>query len=253
MEAVDFVNFDCPPQEREERARELRETAASCGLKISSLAIGADFLNGCGGDTEEEIRRVESYVDLAALLGAPRMRHDITKGLANYQSYESLVLTLAQSVREVAQYAASKGVATMTENHGLFSQDSCRVEKLYTAVNHPQLRPSVRYGELPVRRRGPCPGGGKGGALCPVCPRQRLYCKTLLQRGPRRGGLPQPGRQLPAGHYHRPWNVPVKQCLHLLKTAGFDGTIAIEFEGMEPPVDGVRIGLANLKKYWSEV
>ena len=48
-------------------------------------------------------------------------------------------------------------------------------------------------------------------------------------------------------------NVPVKHCLHLLKAAGFDGTISIEFEGMEPCVDAVRIGLANLKKYWSEV
>ena len=27
----------------------------------------------------------------------------------------------------------------MTENHGFFSQDSCRVEKLYTAVNHPNF------------------------------------------------------------------------------------------------------------------
>ena len=48
-------------------------------------------------------------------------------------------------------------------------------------------------------------------------------------------------------------NVPVKQCLHILKAAGYDGTIAIEFEGMEPAVDAMRIGLANLKRYWSEV
>ena len=48
-------------------------------------------------------------------------------------------------------------------------------------------------------------------------------------------------------------NVPVKQCLSILKTAGYDGTIAIEFEGMEDPVDAVRIGLDNLKRYWSEV
>ena len=48
-------------------------------------------------------------------------------------------------------------------------------------------------------------------------------------------------------------NVPVKQCLHLLKAAGFDGTIAVEFEGLEPALDGLRIGLNNLKQYWSEV
>ncbi|MFR3705594.1 MAG: hypothetical protein ACLTV2_06275 [Acutalibacter sp.] len=47
--------------------------------------------------------------------------------------------------------------------------------------------------------------------------------------------------------------MPVKQCLHLLKAAGFDGTIAVEFEGLEPALDGLRIGLNNLKQYWSEV
>ena len=48
-------------------------------------------------------------------------------------------------------------------------------------------------------------------------------------------------------------NVPVKQCLHILKSAGYDDTISIEFEGMELPEDALRIGLANLKKYWNEV
>ena len=143
VEAVDFVNFNCPEQEMEAKALELKEAADKCGLQISSLAIGADFLNGSEGDREKELARVKRYVDLAALLGAPRMRHDITQGYArnsgNYQSYESLIPTLAQAVREVAAYAAEKQVMTMTENHGFFSQDSQRVEKLYTAVNHPNF------------------------------------------------------------------------------------------------------------------
>ena len=48
-------------------------------------------------------------------------------------------------------------------------------------------------------------------------------------------------------------NVPVKQCLRTLKAAGYDDTIAIEFEGMEDPIDALRIGLVNLKRYWEEV
>ena len=39
------------------KALELKEAADRCGLKISSLAVGADFLNGCGGDTAQEIQR----------------------------------------------------------------------------------------------------------------------------------------------------------------------------------------------------
>ena len=68
-------------------------------------------------------------MDIAALLGAPRMRHDITAGYKgeNYRSYESLIPTLAQAVREVADYALPKGALPMTENPGFFSQHSDRV------------------------------------------------------------------------------------------------------------------------------
>ena len=48
-------------------------------------------------------------------------------------------------------------------------------------------------------------------------------------------------------------DVPVVQCLRALKGAGYDGYIAIEFEGMEDCVKGVAIGLENLKRYVAEV
>ena len=118
VEAVDFVNFSGTQEEKKAQALELKQAAEKCGLKFSSLAIGADFLNGSDGDQEKEIQRVKDYVDIAALLGAPRMRHDITAGYKgeNYRSYASLIPSLAQAVREVADYAASKGVMTMTED-----------------------------------------------------------------------------------------------------------------------------------------
>jgi hypothetical protein len=36
--------------------------------------------------------------------------------------------------------------------------------------------------------------------------------------------------------------------MYQLKRAGYDDCISIEFEGMEPVVEALRIGLANLKK-----
>ena len=48
-------------------------------------------------------------------------------------------------------------------------------------------------------------------------------------------------------------DVPVVQCLRALKGAGYDGYLAIEFEGMEDCMMGIQIGLNNLKKYVAEV
>ena len=45
-----------------------------------------------------------------------------------------MVERLAKGCRAVADYPAQKGIRTMTENHGFFSQDSLRVEKLINTV-----------------------------------------------------------------------------------------------------------------------
>lgn len=257
VEAVDFVNFDCPKEERQARALELKQAAKACGLKISSLAVGADFLNGSGGDLEKELQRVKEYAELTALLGAPRMRHDLTQGYprdsGRYQSYDSLLPVLAGAAREVAKYGTSLGVATMTENHGFFVQDSERMEKLYMAVNHPN------FGLLCDMGNFLCADENPAQAVTRVAPYTRyVHAKDFIWKSYDSENPGEGAFQTRSGHFLRGTiighgNVPVKQCLHILNAAGFDGTIAIEFEGLEPAVEAVRIGLTNLKKYWSEV
>ena len=44
-------------------------------------------------------------------------------------------------------------------------------------------------------------------------------------------------------------NVPVYQCLRILKQSGYDGYVSIEFEGMEDNLPALEIGLENLKTY----
>ena len=43
-------------------------------------------------------------------------------------------------------------------------------------------------------------------------------------------------------------NVPVAQCLDVLMEAGYDGSVTVEFEGLEDPALACRIGLQNLRK-----
>ena len=257
VEAVDFVNFDCVPEERLERAAEIRSEAERLGLEISALAIGADFINGSDGDTKKEIERVKSYVDVAAALGAPRMRHDVTQGYpknsGKYCSCESLLPKLAEACREVAEYAASKNVMTMTENHGFYSQDSERVEKLYTAVGHPNFALLCDLGNFLCADENPALAVSRVAPYARYVHAKDFIVKSFFDADPGEGSF-----RSRAGNYLRGTiighgNVPVKQCLHILKSAGYDDTISIEFEGMELPEDALRIGLANLKKYWNEV
>ena len=44
-------------------------------------------------------------------------------------------------------------------------------------------------------------------------------------------------------------DVPIAQCLGIMKRAGYDGVLSIEFEGLEDPIRGLEIGLENLRRY----
>ena len=46
--------------------------------------------------------------------------------------------------------------------------------------------------------------------------------------------------------------VPVAQCLGILKRAGYNGIVSLEFEGIEEPVRGITLGLANLRRAAAE-
>lgn len=257
IEAVDFVNFDCEPGEMLRRAAEIKAEADKYGLEISSLAIGADLIHGSDGNTEQEIARVKAFVDVAAALGSKRMRHDVTRGYdrnsGSYCSYESLLPRLAEGCREIADYAAEKGVMTMSENHGFYSQDSDRVEKLYMAVNHPNFALLCDIGNFMCADENPALAVARVAPYAKYVHAKDFIWKSFNDCSPGEGSF-----QTRAGNYLRGTvighgNVPVKQCLAILKAAGYDDTVAIEFEGMEMPEDALRIGLANLKRYWDEI
>ena len=104
---------------KEEYARKLREEADRLHFPIASFVFGADLINGTEGRTpEQEVEYVKSMVDIGAVLGVPVVRHDVLYALGEYSDFYALLPVLADRVRQVAQYAAGKGIRTSVENHG---------------------------------------------------------------------------------------------------------------------------------------
>ena len=91
-----------------------------------------------------EVKRVKGNIDIAAANGIKKMRHDIAWGFfpeyEGIQTWQSAVRYVAPAIREVSEYAASKGVTNCSENHGRLFQDSDRMLALFDAVNHPNYR-----------------------------------------------------------------------------------------------------------------
>jgi sugar phosphate isomerase/epimerase len=43
--------------------------------------------------------------------------------------------------------------------------------------------------------------------------------------------------------------MPIKRCLAILKSAGYDGYVSIEYEGPNDCIEGIKLGIENLKSF----
>lgn len=241
IEIVDFVLGADPVK----TAHELRSKADEVGIEISNLAVGADLLKD--GSAE----KVCKMIDIAEILGCSFLRHDVAGGNTehNWQGYDSVLDLLADRCREITEYAAKKGIHTMTENHGCFSQDSRRVEKLINRVAHDNFGQLIDMGNFLCADEDPATAVGRNARYAFYVHAKDFIVKSGSATDPGAGFFTTRGGNFLRGTVIGHGDVPVINCLRALKRVGYDGYIAIEFEGMEDCIKGIEIGFDNLKKY----
>lgn len=257
FEAIEYTALTPPEgEDMMEWAKKVRQAAEDAGFEISNYTIGADFINGSDNDLEKEIERVKGQVDIAEVLGAKGMRHDATWGLkpdyAGSRRFESVIPRLAAGCLAVTEYAATKGIKTMVENHGYYCQDSDRVERLINAVNHPNFGWLIDMGNFLCVDEDPTKALGIAMPYAFHVHAKDFHVKSGCGTNPGEGwGLSRSGNFLRAaivGH----GDAPIMQCLRIMKLNNYDGVFSIEFEGMEDNEQALKIGLANLRKYVAE-
>ncbi len=255
FDAIEFVDFVFPKEEEPEAyARKIRAEADRVGIAVSNFAVGADFLCGSGGSLEEEICKVKRNVDIAVELGSSVLRHDVTGGPSNrtYQGFDNYLDRLARGCLAVTEYGAEKGIRTMTENHGYFSQDSRRVEKLINTVAHENFGQLVDIGNFLCADDDPVTAVGRCAPYAFYVHIKDFIVKSGEGPNPGEGFFLSRGGNFLRGTIIGHGNVPVVQCLRGLRRIGYDGYLSIEFEGMEDCLQGISVGLANLKRYAEE-
>ncbi len=234
----------------------LAEEAKRIKLPIVNYTIGADFLTGSDGDTKAEIERVKRQIDIAAILGAKGVRHDATNGYGEgrgFKSFNSVLPILVKACGEITKYASTLGIRTMVENHGFFCQDSDRMEKLITEVNHENFGWLVDIGNFLCTDENPAIAVGRAAPYAFYVHAKDFYVKSGREDNPGEGFFLTRGGNYLRGAILGHGGVPVAQCLAALHRGGYRGDIAIEFEGMEDTLTGISISLANLKRYIAEL
>ena len=246
-EGVEVVKF-CSDEEMREYAPKLAAQSKEFEMPIIAYMVGADFLaNGVAAQVET----LKKEVEIAATLGAHRMRHDATGGKdASGRAYtwEEALPILAEGYGRVTEYAMGLGINTMIENHGYFAQDALRVKSLIEAVGNRNFGWLVDMGNFMCADEKPVESVAIAAPLAAHAHAKDFHFKAKGEYVPKRGWFSTRGGDFLRGAMVGHGVVNVPECLKLLKKAGYDGWLSVEFEGMEDCLMALKYNLETLRE-----
>ncbi|MDD3926385.1 MAG: sugar phosphate isomerase/epimerase [bacterium] len=257
FDGIEFSGLKLPEGETDTAAlaARVKNACAEAGLPIISYTIIADFITPPnGGNWQDEVERLKGEVDTAAILGAPRMRHDATRGIEGgdkgLAEFLEILPDVANGCRAVTEYAADKGIRTMVENHGFLIQDSERCAVLYEEINHANFGWLVDIGNFLCADDDPLRAVTRMAPHAIHAHAKDFHIKPA-EADPGTGWFSSRGGNCLRGSIIGHGNVDTAGCIKALKDAGYDGYLSIEFEGMEDNRQALEIGLENLRRYSS--
>ena len=236
--AIDFHTRyigDTPPAEI---IAALKET----GLVLSGLSFSNNFLKDDPDELEAEVRKVESWIDLAGAIGAPvsrifgghlppEVRHD----QAERQRHMNRLLA---PLERVTARAEKVGLVLAMENHGGLPATSGEIVAMIERIGSDHLRSTCDTGNFLQAGQEPV-DGARGVARYAAYAHIKDFRKL-------------PDTEAPLGYRIEAavvgdGDVDNAGCLEALHQAGFDGYVALEYEGAAEESSAVPQSLDHMR------
>ena len=232
------------------------DQAKAVGLEISSYTVPGNLLQDTPDDCAAEIERLKREVDIAHALGVKLMRHDIAKRHpeeSTLENFEKDLPILAQGCRVIADYAGQYGITTSIENHGYHVQSSERVQSVIRAVDRENFKTTMDIGNFVFVDEDALAAVRNNIPLASMVHAKDFYIRD--EDGPpgEEGWYRSRNGKYLRGAIVGQGDLDIREILKSVKDFGYDGFIAVEFEGMEDCFYGSRIGMDNLRRIWNEV
>lgn len=233
----------------------VRSKAEQAGVTLSNIAIGANFYTTDAAETEAEVKRVKAYVDLAEQLGIKLMRHDVVAhtGLEGDDTplFEEALPLIVAAAKEIAQYAAGKGITTSLENHGFFVQAADRVRRIVHAVGEPNFKTTLDVGNFVCVDEDPTLSVPQNLPYAMIVHFKDFYIRPATQ-DPGEGWFRSKGGKFLRGAIVGNGDIDLRSVARSVKQSSYEGFASIEFEGIEDCLLGCERGLANAKRLVAE-
>lgn len=262
------------------------EKAAKVGMPLSAFSLNACVIKPTEAERQEELARIRKYMDIAHRLGMKKMRHDTCsgqhpEGINTPEQFEKDFPVFVWAVQEMADYAASLGMGTTLENHGLYVNGADRIIRILLAADRKNvgltvdvgnylcvdddyeyaLAKSIQYADMIhlkdfyIRRKDQLlPQDGMYTAGAKAAPRRPMTAEEWRNTPPKLGYVgTSSGTKILRGAILGQGDMNIWRVLEIVKKAGFDKEISIEFEGMEDSPTATEICLDTAKYIWERV
>lgn len=242
-----------------DRIRSLVKRAKDAGIPLACYSILADLCK-TGEAFESEVARICPHVDVAADLGVPMMRHDISAFRRPVETntithYLSELPRMIEGAQRIADYAKERGIITLLENHGFFVNGSDRVIQLLEAVDRENYRFLLDTGNF-LCVDEPAESAAVKAASRAVY----VHLKDFYLRSKDPGDAAQfdcsgswfrsMGKKYLRGAILAQGDMDMDAILSAIKQSGYDGRLTIEFEGFEDCEYASRVSMDNARRIW---
>lgn len=247
IEFIPFTNGEGTTLEWSlDMADKIRARCDEIGLEITAYTVGADVVKE---EADETVKYLFDCLQITKRLGAKVMRHDVCFKLPCGMTWEDAMHEAVPRIRRVADRAAEMGITTCIENHGRIFQDPERVEALVLATDRKNFGWLCDMGNFLCTDCDPLESVKIASKYAVhVHAKDFLYkrCDDVATAG---FGIGTSGGNFIRGTVVGHGVVPIGECINVLRAAGYNGNVSLEFEGAEEPEYALENGYKNLKAY----
>ena len=256
-------------------------------MPLSAFSLNACVIKPTADERKRELDRIRMYMDMAHFLGIKKMRHDTCSGqhpngINTPEQFEKDFPVFVDAVRELADYAATLGMSTTLENHGLYVNGADRMVRLLNAVDRPNVGMTLDVGNFLCVDDRPEVAVAKCIKYADMIHLKDFYIRKKDRMLPQDGmyttgakpakpyvmPTPEEFRKMPPslgyvgtasglnilrGSILGQGDMDIWAILKTVKDAGYDKEVSIEFEGMEDCVAATDICLKTARYIWDRV
>lgn len=217
------------------RADEIRKALDDTGLELAGVSLSNNFNRPDPQARQEDIDTCLRWMEVAAELGAPVCR--IFGGHVDRSQTEDIQAGLQRVVEALGiltPRAEALGVVLALENHGGLPCTGAEQAEVIRAIDSPALRATVDVGNYMQCGQDPAEGTAAAAPLAAYVhiKDNRMTSSRVDEFEPCIIG---------AG------SVDIPACCSILRDAGYDGYLALEFEGTEGELEGVPQSIEYMK------